>query len=393
MVPCKWSHDDDDDFVRTPPPQSTIAVQVSYASFPCVNTRFPTDRLIHTLQLSNDQQKTCVEAIGFGSSLTIRLGKPSLMLSYWLVDRTRLTHVIEKIVTDSKAGPLFILNFLVLYVSVMIGFPSMGTVNQSFLENIKMDVDVNRLDWCGFVMTCLNSARATWNRLDDKCVFTGPLGFVLELVQMVNQTFNAYYQAKEDLDVLLETSLNNYPGSEDDNKGNAENAGYNNAIVCTPLTQLLTTELFDMLEESALKSRGIQLKNDSDEDTNQDVHSPPRRRSKRCINLTDKLRSLNFVRIIDPNSGLKSIEERVSGMIFAGIGNECILNHEEQRINKDSPSRLFVSCILLANYVFDEQIGIEKRYHMFYKRMNEYLIKYQQHINFQQIDLVSELHF
>ncbi|KAL4584501.1 hypothetical protein LXL04_009104 [Taraxacum kok-saghyz] len=77
-----------------------------------------------------------------------------------------------------------------------------------------------------------------------------------------------------------------------------------------------------------------------------------------------------------------------------------ILNHEEQRINKDSPldflylalycfnknSNLFYNH---SNYVLDEQIGVEKRYHMFYNRMNEYLTKYQQHINFQQTDLES----
>ncbi|KAL4581991.1 hypothetical protein LXL04_006528 [Taraxacum kok-saghyz] len=74
-------------------------------------------------------------------------------------------------------------------------------------------------------------------------------------------------------------------------------------------------------KKSALLSRGIQVQNEADEDTNQDVHSPPRRRSKRYINLTDKLRSPNFIRVIDPNSGLKSIESRVSGMIFAGIGD------------------------------------------------------------------------
>ena len=181
--------------------------------------------------------------IGFGSSLTMRLGKPPRMLSYWLVDRynpttnssfvngkslvvtrerihdilripmgdipmsnpfkanhednlvcvwksqfpkelrrIRLKHVIEKIVNDSEAGPFFIMNFLVLYVSVMIGFPSMGTVNHSFLENIKTNVDIIRLDWCGFVLSCLNSSRTTWNRLDDKSVFTGLVGFVLVML-------------------------------------------------------------------------------------------------------------------------------------------------------------------------------------------------------------------
>ncbi|KAL4573403.1 hypothetical protein LXL04_020206 [Taraxacum kok-saghyz] len=255
---------------------------------------------------------------------------------------------------------------------------------------------------------------------------------------MVNQTFTTYYQEKEDLDVLLETGLNKYPGLEainqlictrnrefnegapnistditrgmhhtpnqnqhhkrDDNKGNVENAEYNDALICTPLTQLLTTK------ESALKSPGIQLNYDSDEDTTKDVRSPPCRRSKRCVNLTDQFRSPNFIRVIDPNSGLKSIEARVSGMIFAGIGNECYITKshsfqfqgfvisvkiQRERIPcnflehdtrlKNSYSRSYAS---RSNYVFNERICIEKQYHMFYNRMNEYLLKYQQHIKF-----------
>ncbi|KAL4557717.1 hypothetical protein LXL04_035904 [Taraxacum kok-saghyz] len=61
-------------------------------------------------------------------------------------------------------------------------------------------------------------------------------------------------------------------------------------------------------------------------------------------------------------------------------GNKVILKH--------FLNTFFVSCTLSSNYVLDEQIGVEKRYHMFYNRMNEYLTKYQQHINFQQTDLV-----
>ena len=91
---------------------------------------------------------------------------------------------------------------------------------------------------------------------------------------------------------MQHTPNNNQHPKQDDNKGNIENAEYNDALICTPSTQLLTTEVFDTLEESALKSRGIQMNYESDEDTTKDVRSPPCRCSKRCVNLTDKLRSL-----------------------------------------------------------------------------------------------------
>ncbi|KAL4577875.1 hypothetical protein LXL04_013990 [Taraxacum kok-saghyz] len=628
MLPQKRSYDDDDDdFVNPPPRHISIPVQIQTERFPCLNTRFPPERLIQTMELLKEEQRKCVVAMGFGAALSMRLGKLPRMLSFWVVDsynptnnsinvngqtfvvtretirdiygipmgeiamsnpikanheddvvrvwksqfppelkRIRLNHVIDKILNDSDAGPLFMMNFLVLYVSVMIGFPSMGTVNQSFLTNIKMDVDVSRLDWCGLVLTCLNASRSTWNRLDVKCVFTGPVAFLLlfylrvtkleygskedithpliywtserlkqrELLEMkkgcfgnvvlsseyknnkkacanqpsppgsdgikcdpkdidgetikfsdhtnlegllhtLDQTFNTYYKAKEDLDVLLEIGLIRFPDSEEirnrirsrnfefnlhlpnmplhitdvmedipisneqlqpedipisneqpkpEEKLNEQpQPEYNDALICTPLTQLLTTEVFDILEESALKSRGTLVINDTDEDNAEDEKLQTRRRTKRCVKFTDKLRSPNFNRVVDPSSGLKSIEARVSGMVFSGIGKEgdmlfqsdygdegiravfesmipgskihitvidvwaTILNHEEQRRNRKSPSRLFVSCSLLANYVFDEEISVEKRYKMFYKRMDEYLFKFHGHIDFQQIDL------
>ncbi|KAL4591574.1 hypothetical protein LXL04_004543 [Taraxacum kok-saghyz] len=133
--------------------------------------------------------------------------------------------------------------------------------------------------------------------------------------------------AKEDLDVLLETGLNKFPGNvlfnkgdpniptditpgiqhtpnihqqpepnegapniptditpriqhthnhqqpePNDNKENVEHAEYNDTII-----------LFDKLEESPLKSCGLQLIYDSDEDTTKDVHSPRCRRLKKML--------------------------------------------------------------------------------------------------------------
>ena len=126
-------------------------------------------------------------------------------------------------------------------------------------------------------------------------------------------------------------------------EGKVDNSKYNDAIICTPLTQLLTTEVFDILEESALKSRGTVLNNDTDEDNAEDEKLQTRRRTKRCVKFTDKLRSPNFTRVVDPSSGLKSIEARVSGMVFSGIGNEGYVCHclTFSRIKNDLPNSSF----------------------------------------------------
>ncbi|CAH1440948.1 unnamed protein product [Lactuca virosa] len=192
------------------------------------------------MALLNEDQRRCVQSIGFGSTLNMQLEKLPRRICYWVVDnynptsnsihvqdqrllvtreivheiygipmgdipmgdpskanpenklvklwksqfpktikRIQLTHVIDMIVKDTNAGRFFIMNFLVLFVSVMIEYSTMGTVNQAFLENISGDMDIKQLDWCRFVVSCLKSSRMMWKPLDDKCVYTGPIVFLL----------------------------------------------------------------------------------------------------------------------------------------------------------------------------------------------------------------------
>ncbi|KAL4577752.1 hypothetical protein LXL04_013865 [Taraxacum kok-saghyz] len=70
MVNRKRSNDDDD-FVRTPPPHISTVVQIQAEPFPCLNTRFPPER----------EQRNILASIGFGAALTMRLGKLPRMLS------------------------------------------------------------------------------------------------------------------------------------------------------------------------------------------------------------------------------------------------------------------------------------------------------------------------
>ncbi|KAI3782292.1 hypothetical protein L2E82_12332 [Cichorium intybus] len=212
---------------------------------------------------------------------------------------------------------------------------------------------------------------------------------------------------------------------------------HNDVVFSMPFTQILDEEAFDILEKSALATtkelsghQSSTLSNRRESDIKiDDVNTVPLtiiapRRTKRFVQLTDKLRSPYYKRTVDPNKRLKSTEERVSGCIFAGLDNEwdlvfetkfgdrghrgifesmipgskihgtiidiwaTILNHQERHRNKKSPSRMFFSCTLLSNYILDEAICIEKRYKMFVDRMNEYIEKYKQCTNFKDVDLV-----
>ena len=54
--------------------------------------------------------------------------------------------------------------------------------------------------------------------------------------------------------VMQDTPISNEHLHQGDIEGNLDNSAYNDALICTPLTQLLTIEVFDILEESALKT-------------------------------------------------------------------------------------------------------------------------------------------
>ncbi|CAI9277401.1 unnamed protein product [Lactuca saligna] len=158
-------------------------------SLRCLNTRFPPEHITKTMTLLNKDQQRCVQSIGFGSALNMQLEKLPRRICYWVVEnynptsnsihvqdqrllvtrervhevygipmgdlpmsnpskansenkvvklwksqfpktikRIRLTHVIDMIVKDTNAGPFFIMNFLVLFVSVMIEYSTMWTV-------------------------------------------------------------------------------------------------------------------------------------------------------------------------------------------------------------------------------------------------------------------------
>ncbi|KAI3782763.1 hypothetical protein L2E82_12818 [Cichorium intybus] len=146
----------------------------------------------------------------------------------------------------------------------MIECPTMGTVNQGFLENLGDVLDIKQLDWCGFGISSLKSSRTMWKILDDNCVFTGPIVFLLfeftnankiiedgddvddttsmrdcpfyegftenvvqqilekgddnnsveEIISEINLNFNTYYNAKRDIDKWLVRGLKKFRDSE-----------------------------------------------------------------------------------------------------------------------------------------------------------------------------------
>lgn len=95
-------------------------------------------------------------------------------------ERIRLTDLKEFIEKDIESGRSFIINFLVAFVTIMINGPAMGTCNQKFLENIKEDVSVKDLDWCGFLIESLKQSKRNF-KMDRSSQFAGPVAFLVLL--------------------------------------------------------------------------------------------------------------------------------------------------------------------------------------------------------------------
>ncbi|KAI3778653.1 hypothetical protein L2E82_08035 [Cichorium intybus] len=394
-----------------------------------LNTRFPPEHITKTMAMLNNHQRACVESIGFGEALTMQLTKLPRKLCYWVVNnydpntnsirlkdqrlkikreivhqiygiptgdipmsnpsksnpenhvvklwksqfpitlkRIRLTNVVEMIRNDTTAGPFFVLNFLVLFVSVMMEYPTMGTVNQGFLENVGDVLDIKQLDWCGFVISSLKSSDVDDTTSMRDCPVSE--GFTENVVQQIlgkcddsnsielvtkrNHEFNLACPKISTSDDFHDPTLFNgvltpvmHDGSNTTESKHAQiqketvqDDVQDEIVFATPFSQLLDAEAFDIMEKAALAAcsktskqesvspdhRGSQLIIHVGNVDPVTVVAP--RRTKRHVQPTEKFRSPYFKRVVNPNKLLTSNEERVSGWIFAGLDNEWDLVFE-----------------------------------------------------------------
>ena len=101
------------------------------------------------------------------------------------MERVRVTDLEKLLTNTSDSGDLFVLNFLVAYVTTMIDGPSMGTCNQKFLESFGEDENLSGLDWCGYVIDCLKQSKKNL-KLDHKSTFSGPVAFLVVSFDLFN---------------------------------------------------------------------------------------------------------------------------------------------------------------------------------------------------------------
>ncbi|KAJ0476983.1 putative papain-like cysteine peptidase superfamily [Helianthus annuus] len=92
------------------------------------------------------------------------------------MDITRLSPVqLMNYILDfqSDNGRLFVLNFLVLYFSLLGETTTNNSVNVRFISNIQPGVDIKSFNWCAYMISCLKRTKTAWRGGDD--AFRGPM--------------------------------------------------------------------------------------------------------------------------------------------------------------------------------------------------------------------------
>ncbi|MFS7910738.1 hypothetical protein Hanom_Chr02g00109731 [Helianthus anomalus] len=87
-----------------------------------------------------------------------------------LMDTNRLSPVqLMNYMLDWQAdhGRLFVFNFLILYFSLLGETTTNNSVNVRFISNIQPDVDIKSINWCSYMVSCLNRTKTTWHGGDD----------------------------------------------------------------------------------------------------------------------------------------------------------------------------------------------------------------------------------
>ncbi|KAL8215303.1 hypothetical protein R6Q57_004752 [Mikania cordata] len=176
--------------------------------------------LIIFLEKLNEDQKKAVKEMGFGEVLCLKLHTIPTAFGYWLLknynpetdvqnvgssqfkitlDLIHLVFGIPNVVSEwrsqfgtdipkkismkdfaqhltnrNDSGRMFKLNFRVMFFSIMGESMKSNIVNQRFLTSVTTKMDVKKLSWCDYVLTCLRKTRQTWNGGEYE-LFNGPL--------------------------------------------------------------------------------------------------------------------------------------------------------------------------------------------------------------------------
>ncbi|MFS7928662.1 hypothetical protein Hanom_Chr04g00323361 [Helianthus anomalus] len=67
---------------------------------------------------------------------------------------------------------MFMLNYLVVFNTIMGVTTKGGHVNIKFLPSVTPNADINKMDWCSYLIECLQKTKRKWSGLEH---YNGPL--------------------------------------------------------------------------------------------------------------------------------------------------------------------------------------------------------------------------
>lgn len=91
----------------------------------------------------------------------------------------RSKDVMQYMKDRKEVDRLFVLNFLVIFATCMAEGTKLGTCNLKFLPFITPEVDVSKLNWCGYIYECLIQSKSKWKRGAHGEYYCGPLTFLI----------------------------------------------------------------------------------------------------------------------------------------------------------------------------------------------------------------------
>ena len=91
----------------------------------------------------------------------------------FVTPRISVTLVKRMIEESEEAGNVFTTNFLVIITTLLGESTQCTTINQKCINFLEDDEMIAKMDWCGYVISCLKRTKTSWKGGKDQ--YTGPI--------------------------------------------------------------------------------------------------------------------------------------------------------------------------------------------------------------------------
>ncbi|PWA63269.1 hypothetical protein CTI12_AA355460 [Artemisia annua] len=105
------------------------------------------------------------------------------LIASWLQQfqegKDKTTGILKGLIRKSKVADMNLkLNFIVLFTSVMGGVKGKGICDLSVLNHIDTETDLSTINWCEYVLRCLQTCKEGWNKEMSNNYFLGPFSLL-----------------------------------------------------------------------------------------------------------------------------------------------------------------------------------------------------------------------